>query len=45
VNHVKDKTFIELQVEYQFLFDDADQIDDRFDDGAFFYTLGIGYNF
>ena len=43
--YVKDKTFIELQVEYQFLFEDADEIDDRFDDGAFFYTLGIGYNF
>lgn len=43
--YVKDKTFIELQAEYQFLFEDADEIDDEFDDGAFFYTLGIGYNF
>lgn len=43
--YVKDKTFIELQAEYQFLFSDTDDIDDRFDDGAFLYTLGIGYNF
>lgn len=42
---VKDKTFVELQAEYQFLFEDADEIDNQFDDGAFFYTLGIGYNF
>lgn len=43
--YVKDKTFIEFQAEYQFLFESADDIDDRFDDGAFLYTLGIGYNF
>jgi hypothetical protein len=42
---VKDKTFIALQVEYDFLFDNANQIDNQFDDGAFFYTLGIGFNF
>ena len=43
--YVKDKTFIEAQAEYQFLFDDADEIDDRFDDGAWVYTLGVGYHF
>lgn len=43
--YVKDKTFIELQAEYQFLFESANDIDNQFDDGAFFYTLGIGYNF
>jgi len=43
--YVKEKTFIEVQAEYQFLFDDADDIDDRFDDGAFVYTLGVGFNF
>lgn len=43
--YVKEKTFILLQAEYQFLFEDADEIDDQFDDGAFFYTLGVGFNF
>ena len=43
--YVKPKTYIALQTEYQFLFEDADQIDNQFDDGAFFYTLGIGFNF
>lgn len=43
--YVKDKTFILAMAEYQFLWEDADDIDDQFDDGAFFYTLGIGYNF
>lgn len=43
--YVKDKTFIQFQTEYQFLFQDADDIDSQFDNGAFFYTLGIGYNF
>ncbi len=42
---VKPKTFIGLGVEYQFLFDDGDEIDSRFNNGAFFYTLGVGYNF
>lgn len=43
--YVKEKTFIAAQVEYDFLFDDSDEIDNRFNDGAFFYTLGIGFNF
>ena len=43
--YVKDKTFIELAMEYQFLFKDADDVDDNFDDGAFQYTLGVGFNF
>ena len=43
--YVKDKTFIALQVEYDFLFDNAHSIDNQFNDGAFFYTLGIGFNF
>jgi len=42
---VRDKTFIGLGVEWAFLFEDGDDIDDNFDDGAFFYTLGIGFNF
>ncbi len=43
--YVKEKTFISLMGEYQFLFDDADDIDDQFDDGAFLYNVGIGFNF
>lgn len=43
--YVKDKTYIGLQVEYQFLFDDSDDIDNRFNDGAYFYTVGVGFNF
>jgi len=43
--YVKDKTFIDFAVQYQFLFDNADDIDNRFDDGAYFYSLGVGFNF
>lgn len=43
--YVKEKTFISLMGEYQFLFEDADDIDSQFDDGAFFYNLGVGFNF
>ena len=43
--YVKEKTFISLMGEYQFLFEDGDDIDDQFDDGAFFYNLGVGFNF
>src|SRR5690606_39814213 len=43
--YVLENTFIVGLMEYQFLFDSADEADDRFDDGAFFYSLGLGYNF
>jgi hypothetical protein len=43
--YVKDKTFIAFQVEYNWLFDNSNQIDNQFDDGAFFYALGVGFNF
>ncbi len=43
--YVRDKTYIQFQAEYEFLFQNADDVDNTFDDGAFFYTLGIGYNF
>ncbi|GAB5453245.1 MAG: hypothetical protein Hals2KO_35730 [Halioglobus sp.] len=43
--YVKDKTFIGFGAEYQFLFDEGDEIDSSFNDGAFFYTLGVGFNF
>jgi hypothetical protein len=43
--YVKDDTFINFGVQYEFLFNDTDDIDNRFNDGAFFYSIGVGFNF
>ncbi len=43
--YVKDKTFVSIGAEYQFLFDDSKKIDNTYDDGAIFYGLGVGFNF
>ncbi|MBU6954069.1 MULTISPECIES: hypothetical protein [unclassified Hahella] len=43
--YVADNTFVVGQVEYQFLFEDADEADNRFSDGVFVYSVGMGYNF
>lgn len=43
--YVKPKTFIFVQGEYDWLFNDSDRIDNNFDEGAFVYSLGIGFNF
>tara|TARA_R100001460_G_scaffold103779_1_gene149109 strand:+ start:1281 stop:1844 length:564 start_codon:yes stop_codon:yes gene_type:complete len=43
--YVKPKTFITAQMEYQVFFDSASDADDNFDDGAWAYSLGIGFNF
>ncbi|MFE8071351.1 hypothetical protein QQM79_09835 [Marinobacteraceae bacterium S3BR75-40.1] len=43
--YVKPETYITLQGEYQFFFDSASDADDNFDDGAFVYSVGIGFNF
>jgi hypothetical protein len=40
---VNETTFILAAVEYDFLFDDADEADEAFDDGRFVYTLGVGF--
>lgn len=40
---VNSTTFIQLGVEYQFFFDDADDADDAFSDGQFVYGLNIGF--
>ena len=40
---VNSTTFIFAMVEYQFFFDDTDEIDNAFDDGQFVYSLGIGF--
>lgn len=42
---VQDKTFITAMAEYQFLFKSGSDAQDRYDDGAFFYSVGVGYNF
>ena len=43
--YVLDKTYINAGAEYAFLFSGSDDIDNNYDDGAFFYTLGVGFNF
>lgn len=43
--YADDNTFVYAQTEYQFAFQDADEIDDSFDDGGFFHVIGIGFNF
>jgi hypothetical protein len=42
---VNDTTFINLGLEYQFLFKDTKDADDNFKDGRFVYMLGIGFKF
>lgn len=43
--YVKESTFIQGMVEYDFFFDSSDRIGDAFEDGAFFYSLGVGFRF
>ncbi len=44
--YVQTKTYFLARVEYQFFFDDSDDVEDAFrDDGAWAYTVGLGYNF
>lgn len=43
--YVHPKTFVFAMLEYQWLFKDADRVDDNFDDGQFIYSLGVGFNF
>lgn len=40
---VNSTTFIFGSVEYQFLFENANDIDDQFDDGRYVHNLGIGF--
>jgi hypothetical protein len=42
---VNDTTFIVGGLEYQFLFEEAKDADDNFDDGRFVYILGIGFQY
>jgi len=44
--YVRPKTYFIGRVEYQFFFSDSDDASDAFqDDGAWAYTVGLGYNF
>lgn len=44
--YVQKKTYFLARAEYQFLFDSTDDATDAFqDDGAWAYTVGLGYNF
>ncbi|MFA7430741.1 MAG: hypothetical protein WCZ23_11340 [Rhodospirillaceae bacterium] len=38
-------TFIFVQTEYQFTFQDARDADEAFGDGGFFHAIGVGFNF
>lgn len=43
--YVKEQTFLFAMVDYGWSFDDSDDVDDTFSDGAFTWTVGIGFNF
>lgn len=42
---VNTTTFIQALVQYQWLFDNGDEVTDNFDDGRYVYGLGIGFKF
>lgn len=42
---VNSTTFVIAQTEYQYFFDNGDEVADNFDDGAFVHTLGLGFIF
>jgi hypothetical protein len=41
---VTPRAFLLGLAEYQFLFENSNDVDDAFDDGRFVYTLGFGFN-
>jgi hypothetical protein len=43
--YVNDTTFIIGMAEYQWFFDSGDDVSDNFDNGAFLYTVGLGFVF
>jgi len=43
--YVKDDAFIQVLVEYQFLFETSDRINDAFDNGQFVYGIDLGLRF
>lgn len=40
--YFRDHVFFSLLAEYQFFFDDGDDVNNNFDDGAFVYSVGLG---
>lgn len=42
---LQENVFIQAMAEYQFLFRSGRDARDRYDDGALFYSVGLGYNF
>jgi hypothetical protein len=44
-HYVLEKTFIFAAMEYNWIFEEAEGVDDSFEDGQFVYSLGIGFNF
>jgi hypothetical protein len=43
--YVQPRTFIYAMAEYGWFFRRARSLDDRFDDGQFNWTVGVGFNF
>ncbi len=43
--YVKPQTFLFALVNYAWTFNDSDTATDNFDDGAFVWTVGVGFNF
>lgn len=43
--YVLDKTFVQGMVQYQFLFESGSDVDDNYDDGVLYYSVGMGFNF
>jgi len=43
--YVLESTYILGRAEYQFFFDSGDEAEDAFDDGAWAYVIGVGFNF
>ncbi len=43
--YVQQRTFVFLNISYDWLFEDEDDIDDTFGDGRFGWGLGVGFNF
>lgn len=43
--YVQSRTFVFAMIDYGWLFRDADNIDNSFNDGAWTWTAGVGFNF
>jgi hypothetical protein len=43
--YLQSDAFLQLAVEYLFFFESSDALDDAFDDGTIFYSLGFGLRF